>query len=103
MSMLDPGRENFTGELRLYIHSKHGKAWIGAVSRRSPDDRINWCIWVHHQPGLPARTCKSPRRLLIESELRSWLLRRYRRCLFTLTFAELCRIAEHESERKRAT
>jgi hypothetical protein len=34
---------------------------------------------------------------MIESHLRAWLLRRYRRCLFTLRFAELCAIAEREA------
>jgi hypothetical protein len=81
MSMLDPRRENYTGELRLYIRSKHGKAWIGQLPRHSPDQRMNWQMWVRYQPGLPARAGKSPRRLLIESELRSWLLRCYHRPL----------------------
>src|SRR3982750_349058 len=39
-------------------------------------------------------TQKSPTRLLIESQLRAWVLRRCGRCLPTLAFAELVRLTE---------
>jgi hypothetical protein len=93
--MLSLRHDTFTNETRLYIHTKRGEAWIARKLRQHPEERVNWRIWVRYQPGLPARTGKSPRRLLIESELRAW---RYHRCLFTLRFEELCRIAEREAQ-----
>jgi hypothetical protein len=98
--MLSLRHDTFTNETRLYIHTKHGEAWIARKPRQHPDERVNWRIWVR-QPGLPAQTGKSPRRLLIESELRAWLLRRYKRCLRTLSFDHLCAIAAHEAGSRR--
>jgi hypothetical protein len=87
---------NFLGETRLYIQTKHGEAWIARIVRSSPEQHIDWNIWVRERPGEPGRTRRSPRRLAIESQLRAWLLRRYKRCLRTLDFAALCHIAECE-------
>ena len=95
--MLSLRHNGFEGELRLYIRYEGTEAWISQVLRQHPDQKINWVIWVRKNPGLPARTGKSPLRLEIESRLRAWLLRRYRRCLFTLDFADLRRIAERET------
>jgi hypothetical protein len=88
---------DFSGETRLYIKTKHGEAWIARIVRRSPEEQIDWNIWVRERPGEPGRTRKSPRRLAIESVLRAWLLRRYKRCLRSLSFHELCAIAEREA------
>ena len=87
----------FENECRLHIRFEGAEAWIAQIPRSHPDQKINWVIWVRKSPSLPARTGKSPLRLEIESRLRAWLLRRYRRCLFTLDFANLRRIAERET------
>ena len=94
--MLTLRHNGFEGETRLYILVPRGEAWIARVPRRSPEERCNWRLWVRHGSGIPPRTGKSPLQLEIESRLRAWLLRRYRRPLFTLTFEELCTLAERE-------
>jgi hypothetical protein len=98
--MLTYRYHDFLGEDRLYIRYEGAEAWIAHIPRRNPDQKINWAIWVRPRPGAAARTSKSPLRLLIESQLRAWLLRRYKRCLRTLDFAELRRVAERESGRR---
>ena len=95
--MLSIRYDGFENELRLHIRFPGVEAWISQIPRRHPDQKVNWQIWVRHKPGLSARTGKSPLRLEIESRLRAWLLRRYKRCLRTLDFAELCAIAEREA------
>ncbi len=49
-------------------------------------------MWVERQ-GKPS-LAKSPTRLFIESQLRAWVLRQSKRCLATLTFDELKRLAQ---------
>jgi hypothetical protein len=90
----------FEQELRLHIRYEGAEAWIAQVPRRFPEQR-NWQIWVRPKPGLPARAGKSSLRLVIESRLRAWLLRRYRRCLYALDFAALRGIAEGHGVRPK--
>ncbi len=95
--MLTLRHSDFLGETQLAIRTSRGEAWIARIPRRSPDERINWQLWVRERPDSPARTAKCPLQLEVESQLRSWLLRRYRRRLRMLDFAELCHIAEQEA------
>src|SRR3954454_13978124 len=90
-----------TGQLYLTIRNDFAKAWIEYCPR--PGDHVehlgevpDWRLWVA-PPGRPASRQKSPTRLLIESRLRVWVLRRCGRCLPTLAFAELVRVASHEN------
>lgn len=99
--MLTLRHDGYEGEIRLHVLAPSGEAWIAQVPRRFPEERRDWRLWVRAKPGLPPRTGKSPLRLEIESRLRAWLLRRYRRPLFTLTFEELCALAERESRAAR--
>lgn len=83
---------------QLDIASSYGRAWIEHYPRLNEElERINeipdWRLWVA-RPGKPASLSKSPTRLLIESQLRAWVLRQSKRCLATLTFAELQRLAQ---------
>ncbi len=98
--MLTPRYHGFENELRLHIKYEGAEAWIAHIPRRDPDQVVNWQLWVRAKPGQPARTDKSPLRLAIESRLRAWLLRRYRRCLRTLDFAQLRAIAEREARQR---
>ena len=95
--MLSPRFHGFENEIRLHIRYDGAEAWISRIPRRFPDQRIDWQLWVRPKPGHPAYASKSPLRLEIESKLRAWLLRRYRRCLRTLDFAALCAIALRET------
>ena len=95
--MLSLRCDGFENESRLHILYEGAETWISQIPRRHPDQKINWQLWVRHKPGLPARTGRSPLQLEIESRLRAWLLRRYRRCLRMLDFAKLCLIAEREA------
>jgi len=87
------------GETRLYVRVERGEAWMAPRAGRSTGEICDWLLWVRATSSAPATTTKTPLRLAIESELRAWLLRRYRRCLFALSFEQLCRIAEHEAGR----
>src|SRR3954466_1942005 len=83
---------------QLDIESHYGRAWIEHYPKLSENlERLgeipDWRLWVE-VPGKPASLSKSPTRLLIESQLRSWVLRQSKRCLATLTFAELTRLAQ---------
>ena len=98
-SMLSLRHDGFEGEPRLHIKYKEVEAWIAQVPQPSPTQARDWQLWVRQQTGLPASTNKSPLRLAIESQLRAWLLERYHRCLFTLSFAELCKAARREAVR----
>src|SRR3712207_6100184 len=91
--MLSLSRENFTGELRVYVEYRGVEAWIAKRPLFRNPGR-DWQLWVRRTPGFPARTGKSPMRVALESHLKAWLLAQYHRSLYTLTFAELCRIAE---------
>src|SRR4051794_13684728 len=87
-----------TGQLYLTIRNDFAKAWIEHYPRLGDQlehlgEIPDWRLWVA-LPGRPANRQKSPTRLLIESRLRAWVLRRSGRCLPTLVFAELVQLAE---------
>jgi hypothetical protein len=87
-----------TGQEYLTIRNDFAKAWIEHYPRLGDHlehlgEIPDWRLWVA-PPGRPASRQKSPTRLLIESQLRAWVLRRCGRCLPTLTFAELVRITQ---------
>src|SRR4051812_42823727 len=99
-----------TGQKYLAIRNDFAKAWIEHYPRLGDHlehlgEIPDWRLWVA-PPGRPANRLKSPTRLLIESQLRAWVLRRCGRCLPTLSFAELCSIAQlqagHEASRNAA-
>jgi hypothetical protein len=82
---------------QLDIQSQYGRAWIEHYPKLGDNlERLgeipDWRLWVERQrkPSLS----KSPTRLLIESQLRSWVLRQSKRCLITLTYDELKRLAQ---------
>src|SRR4051794_35255043 len=82
---------------QLDIISSYGRAWIEHYPKLSENlERLgeipDWRLCVERDGK--ASLNKSPTRLLIESQLRSWVLRHSKRCLATLTFAELFRLAE---------
>src|SRR3954467_2373526 len=82
---------------RLDIQNPFARAWIEHYPKLSENlERLgeipDWRLWVERQ-GKPSLS-KSPTRLLIESQLRSWVLRQSKRCLASLTFAELQRLAQ---------
>src|SRR3954453_22566964 len=96
--MLFIEHDSTTGQARLVIRNDFAKAWIEHYPRLGDGlERLgeipDWRLWVA-PPGRPASRQKSPTRLLIESRLRAWVLRRCGRCLPTLTFDELVRIAQ---------
>src|SRR4051794_22514257 len=87
-----------TGQVYLTIRNDFAKAWIEHYPRLGDElehlgEVPDWRLWVA-LPGRPANRQKSPTRLLVESRLRAWVLRRCGRCLPTLSFAELVRIAQ---------
>src|SRR4051812_47332565 len=82
---------------QLDIDSPYARARIERYPKLSENlERLgevpDWRLWVeyHGKPSLG----KSPTRLLIESQLRAWVLRQSKRCLATLNFAELQRLAQ---------
>src|SRR5919205_4068852 len=82
---------------QLDIQSQYGRAWIEHYPKLSENlERLgeipDWRLWVERE-GKPSLS-KSPTRLLIESQLRAWVLRHSKRCLATLTFAELKRVTQ---------
>src|SRR3954451_15339695 len=82
---------------QLDIKSSYGRAWIEHFPKLSDDlERLgeipDWRLWVE-RAGKPSLS-KSPTRLLIESQLRAWVLRQSKRCLATLSFSELTRLAQ---------
>lgn len=82
----------------LTIANPHGRAWIEWYRRLGSDlqplgEIPNWRLWIE-LPGKVPSLRKSPTKLLIESRLRSWTLRRCGRALSTLTFAELVCLAK---------
>src|SRR3954466_9418334 len=93
---VEPGPE--IGQVRLAIRNDFAKAWIEYYPRLGdqlehlgeiPDGRL----WVK-LPDRPASRQKSPTRLLIESQLRAWVLRRFQRRLRDLRFEQLRQIAQ---------
>jgi hypothetical protein len=83
---------------QLDIQSQYGRAWIEHYPRLSGElQRLgeipDWRLWLH-EPGKAPSLSKSPTRLLIESQLRAWVLRQSKRCLVTLSFNELKRLAQ---------
>src|SRR4051794_16788159 len=83
---------------QLDIESHYGRAWIEHYPKLGENlERLgeipDWRLWVE-VPGKRASLSKSPTRLLIESQLRAWVLRQSKRCLATLTFDELKRLAQ---------
>ena len=108
--MLFIDHDTETGLARLVIRNDFARAWIEHYPRLGDHlERLgeipDWRLWVQ-LPGKPASLLKSPTRLLIESRLRAWVLRRCGRCLPTLEFAELVRLTQGQrapvpkSERK---
>src|SRR3954447_20932172 len=84
-------------EHKLTIDSPYGRAWIEHYPKLGENlERLgeipDWRLWVE-RAGKPSLS-KSPTRLLIKSQLRSWVLRKSKRCLATLTFAELTRLVQ---------
>src|SRR4051812_48112811 len=82
---------------QLDIASSYGRAWIEHYPRLGDDfQRLgeipDWRLWVeyHGKPSL----AKSPTKLLIESQLRAWVLRQCGRCLAMLSFDELVLLAQ---------
>src|SRR3954471_2375096 len=91
-----------SGQIYLTIRNDYAKAWIEHYPRLSDElERLgeipDWRLWVA-PPGRPASRQKSPTTLLIESQLRAWVLRRCGRCLPTLSFAGLVRIAQLQAK-----
>src|ERR671927_1481642 len=87
-----------TGQEYLAIRNDFAKAWIEHYPRLGDHlehlgEIPDWRLWVK-LPDRAASRQKSPTRLLIESRLRAWVLRRCGRCLPTLSFAELVRLAQ---------
>src|SRR5918997_3999067 len=83
------------GGVRLVIKTNIASAWICYYPPSfNTAYGTDWRLYVVHKLHEPARSTKSPTRLLIESHLRAWLLQRFRKRLSDLRFAELCQIAE---------
>src|SRR4051794_28859050 len=96
--MLSLSHQPESGQARLVIRNDFATAWIEHYPRLGDHlDHLgevpDWRLWVQ-LPGKPASRLKSPTRLMIESRLRAWVLRRCGRCLPTLVFAELLRLAQ---------
>jgi hypothetical protein len=100
--MLKAVRASHDNEVRLYLRPAPGVVPIVAWIARNPWPRTgpDWQLWFVRN-GV-ALTGKCQLRLEIESRLRAWLLRRYHRPLATMSFADLCAIAEAEPARKDA-
>ena len=92
--MLSVRHNRLTGGRELHLGDVPVEACIVPIGRAHVRERCDWQLWVARAPGCPATLDKSPTRLAVESRLRAWLLRRCRRCLFTMSFEELCSAAE---------
>src|SRR4051794_18737641 len=95
-----------TGQLYLIIRNDFARAWIEHYPRLGDQlehlgEIPDWRLWGA-PPGRPASRQKSPTRLLIESQLRAWVLRRFRRRLSNLRFEQLRQIAEWEARKSLA-
>jgi hypothetical protein len=95
--MLSLDRDNFLDEERVYIHFPGVETWISRHPRRDLEHGPDWRLWVR-RAGDVARTGKSPTRLAIESQLRAWILRHFRRPLCSLCFEEIRSIALREEQ-----
>ena len=82
-----------TGERELRLHGVPVEARIVPLGRTRAEGPRDWQLWVARAPGCPATADKSPMRLAVESRLRAWFLGRFHRCLFTMSFEELCSVA----------
>src|ERR687883_1676083 len=92
-----------TGQEYLAIRNDFARAWIEHYPRLGDHlehlgEIPDWRLWVA-LPGRPASRQKSPTRLLIESRLRAWVLRRFRRRLSDLRFEQLRQIAQRETKK----
>ena len=87
--------ERYDGEPRLYLRhpSLSAEAWIERAHSPALYPHTDWTLWYRRAPHEPLRMHKSQLRLELESVLRAWLLRRYGRRLYALTFRELCDLA----------
>ena len=95
--MLSVHHNQLTGEVCLLIKTDLAQAWISYYPAAFfPRDGHDWRLQVRLSPHEPVLGRKSQTGLMIESRLRAWLLRRYRRRLRDLRFAELRAIAEHK-------
>ena len=92
-----------TGEPRLYIRhpALPVEAWIERSRSPTPHSGADWILWYRRAPHQPAHMHKSQLRLEIESALRSWLLRTYRRRLYSLNFGDLCALARASHRREK--
>src|SRR5687768_10657624 len=97
--MLHAWQHPHSGELRLYIRIRgvSSEAWISPApaqtgtnlfARRGPD----WVLFVRSGDHLTLQMC--PARLQVQSLLRAWLLQKYRRPLFIMSFADLQKLAK---------
>ena len=91
--MLSLRYNRLTGEHELHLSNVPAEARIVPLRRARAEGSRDWQLWVARSPGCPATVDKSPMRLLVESRLRAWLLGRFHRCLFTMSFEELCSVA----------
>ena len=91
--MLSVRHNRLTGGCELHLHDVPVEARIVPLGRAHAREGCDWQLWVARAPGCPATPDKSPTRLAVESRLRAWLLRRCRRCLFTMSFEQLCSAA----------
>ena len=106
--MLFINHDTATGQVRLIIRNPFAEAWIMHYPRLTEDFRHveephDWRLYVRCASQRLPSAGKSPTRLLIESYLRSWLLRRFKRRLSDLRFAELRQIAERENKKAYIT
>jgi hypothetical protein len=97
--MLHAWRHPHTGELRLYIRGVSVDAWIAPRTPLpfSPSSALHgrdWVLWVRQGNRMTLEKC--PARLEVQSLLRAWLLQRYRRPLFLMSFDQLCDLARED-------
>ena len=92
--MLSVRHNRLTGGCELHLHDVPVEARIVPLGRAHARGACDWQLWVAKVPGSPATLDKSPTRLAIESRLRAWLVRHYHRCLFTMSFGQLCSVAQ---------
>ncbi len=78
--------QSHDGEPRLYLRhpTLSAEAWIEHSHSLASYPGADWVIWYRSTPRQPACMHKSQLRLEIESMLRAWLLRTYRRRLYAM-------------------
>lgn len=94
--MLSVRYNSVTGRPELSVGGVPVEARIVLNPTTRLDEPRDWQLWVARLPGRLITADKSPMRLLVESRLRGWLLRRYCCRLLTSKFATLRAIAERE-------